>query len=413
MTQLLIIREYIKTFISRNETYLRPAGKFILSMISLILINSKIGYASKLTNFAFTVILSLVCSFLPANFIVLLCAGMMLLHLYALSLESVIVVGVLLVLMFLLYFRFSPKDTLFLLLTPICFVLKIPYVIPISAGLVSGVSSAVSVGSGIAIYYILTFINTNKDALTGMASDEMVAKLRFLIDELLFNKEMLMFIIGFAVTIVVVNIVRRLSVDYAWTIAIVIGTLSNIVVVLAGDLKFGTYISVLGLIGGSIVAAIVVTVIKFFAFNVDYSKTEKVQFEDDDYYYYVKAVPKNKAPRMARNHRKQTSSQVESENRQERRTRDSENNRNNINNGHKSATKSSHSGVVSGSSTGTTKKNATTSNKNINKRIIQADEELYDGQIVRRRRTDSSGLTDIERAAAAKARASRKNSNNN
>ena len=32
--------------------------------------------------------------------------------------------------------------------------------------------------------------------------------------------------------------------------------------------------------------------IQFFAFNVDYSRTELVQFEDDEYYYYVKAVPK-------------------------------------------------------------------------------------------------------------------------
>ena len=32
--------------------------------------------------------------------------------------------------------------------------------------------------------------------------------------------------------------------------------------------------------------------IEFFSFNLDYSRTEKVQFEDDDYYYYVKAVPK-------------------------------------------------------------------------------------------------------------------------
>ena len=33
--------------------------------------------------------------------------------------------------------------------------------------------------------------------------------------------------------------------------------------------------------------------IKFFVFNVDYTRTERVQFEDDEYYYYVKAVPKN------------------------------------------------------------------------------------------------------------------------
>ena len=30
----------------------------------------------------------------------------------------------------------------------------------------------------------------------------------------------------------------------------------------------------------------------FFIFNVDYRKSEYLQFEDDGYYYYVKAIPK-------------------------------------------------------------------------------------------------------------------------
>ena len=34
--------------------------------------------------------------------------------------------------------------------------------------------------------------------------------------------------------------------------------------------------------------------LQFFLHSVDYTKAEKVQFEDDDYYYYVKAVPKIK-----------------------------------------------------------------------------------------------------------------------
>ena len=33
-------------------------------------------------------------------------------------------------------------------------------------------------------------------------------------------------------------------------------------------------------------------VLEFFFFSVDYSRTENIQFEDDEYYYYVKAVPK-------------------------------------------------------------------------------------------------------------------------
>ena len=42
----------------------------------------------------------------------------------------------------------------------------------------------------------------------------------------------------------------------------------------------------------SMVSALIVLVIQFFIFNVDYSRTENVQFEDDEYYYYVKAIPK-------------------------------------------------------------------------------------------------------------------------
>ena len=33
-------------------------------------------------------------------------------------------------------------------------------------------------------------------------------------------------------------------------------------------------------------------VLELLFFSVDYSRTENIQFEDDEYYYYVKAVPK-------------------------------------------------------------------------------------------------------------------------
>ena len=35
---------------------------------------------------------------------------------------------------------------------------------------------------------------------------------------------------------------------------------------------------------------------QFLFFDLDYSRTERVQFEDDEYYYYVKAVPKMYVP---------------------------------------------------------------------------------------------------------------------
>ena len=50
--------------------------------------------------------------------------------------------------------------------------------------------------------------------------------------------------------------------------------------------------SLVGVILGSIVCALIALVMQFFQFNLDYARTEKVQFEDDEYYYYVKRFPK-------------------------------------------------------------------------------------------------------------------------
>ena len=33
-------------------------------------------------------------------------------------------------------------------------------------------------------------------------------------------------------------------------------------------------------------------ILELFFFSVDYSRSENLQYEDDEYYYYVKAVPK-------------------------------------------------------------------------------------------------------------------------
>ena len=204
MAQLLVIREQLKNFYGRFENYCKPALKFILSLITLLMINGKIGYSSVLTNVAVALIIALLSSFLPMNFIVVVDAIIILMQLYALSLESVVVVGVLLLLMFLLYFRFASKDTVLLLFTPLCFALKIPYVIPLAAGLISTPAAVVSAGCGAVVYYVLSYISDNASTLTSMGAEEMLVRFRFLIDAIVYNKEMLMVVAAFSVTIICV-----------------------------------------------------------------------------------------------------------------------------------------------------------------------------------------------------------------
>lgn len=294
MTNLLVLREQLKKFYGKNEVYITPISKFLLAFVSLLLINQKIGYMGSLNNIAIVLVLALLCSFLPRNMTVVVAAAVTLAHLYKFSMECAIVALAVFLLLFLLYFRFSPKDTIAVLLTPICFVLKIPYVMPLAMGLVGTPASAVAVGSGTIVYYLLHFMNESASILNSYDADGAVEKLRFIIDNgLMSNKTMFIAVAGFAVTVIAVYVIRRMSIDYAWTIAIVTGTLLNILIQLFGDLLYSTNISIIGLLLGSIVSVLLVKILEFFVFNVDYSRTELVQFEDDEYYYYVKAVPKN------------------------------------------------------------------------------------------------------------------------
>lgn len=293
MDKLLYIREYVKVMISRYDSYARPFSKFLLTFITITVINSKLGYASRIDNVALTLVVSLLLSFLPLNFIPIISAGYIMLHMYGLSLESAAVIGIMLFVMFLLYFRFAPKDSILLVLTPLAFVFRIPYAMPLIAGLVAAPTAMASVGCGVITYFMLYFVVRNEAVIRAMADQDMLSKFKFLLEELLFNREMMVMAAAFAVTIAIVYIVRRLPVDHSWTMAIVTGVLINMIVIMVGDLKYGTYVSLGGLILGSIVGVIVSYIVKFFVFNLDYSRTENVQFEDDQYYYYVKAVPKN------------------------------------------------------------------------------------------------------------------------
>ena len=55
---------------------------------------------------------------------------------------------------------------------------------------------------------------------------------------------------------------------------------------------YDTNLSIVSALLGAVVTVLACKIIEFFRFCLDYSRTEKVQFEDDEYYYYVKAVPK-------------------------------------------------------------------------------------------------------------------------
>lgn len=296
MTNLLEIKDRLIRFYSKYETYLFPVVKFIVAIVLFTVINMNIGFMEKISRFPIALILALVCAILPVNATIWLAAFVVLADMYALSMEVAVTTLVLFAALFFLYFRFAPKDGFAAVLTPVCFKLNIPYVMPIGCSLLRDAYSVVAIICGTVIYYFLDGIHQNSGTLKNVVADGGTAaatsKFDISVGQLLSNKEMYLVIAIFTITAIVVYLVRRLEVEHAWTLAIISGVLIEVVGLFAGYLVLNVSGKTLGLLIGNILSLLISFVIQFLFMNLDYARTERVQFEDDDYYYYVKAVPK-------------------------------------------------------------------------------------------------------------------------
>lgn len=292
MTRLIELREKILELYRTYSRVIISVIRFILAFFTFQTINSQLGYMGALDHIYVTLILAVICALLPINVMVFAAGVMVVLHLYALAMEAAVTALLFFFIMIFLYFRFSPKNGYMVLITPMAFALHIPSVIPIASGLLGNPSSMISMIFGTMLYYFLNGIHNNAPLLDNIAEEETVNKFAVALNQLLGNKEMYLVIAALVLAMLVVYVIRRRFIDHAWNIAIAAGILLEFVILCAGHLIMGTSGEIPWLIVGTLLSCVISLLIEFLFFNLDYSRTERVQFEDDEYYYYVKAVPK-------------------------------------------------------------------------------------------------------------------------
>jgi hypothetical protein len=164
---------------------------------------------------------------------------------------------------------------------------------PTACSLLRSVYSIIGVVCGTVLYYFFEGIHQNAGTLRNVAAgEEATSKFDISAGQLFGNKEMYLVIAIFVIAAIVVYVVRRMDVDHAWTLAIISGALIELAGLFVGFLVLGITDQTVWLLVGSLISLLIEFVIQFFCMNLDYARTERVQFEDDEYYYYVKAVPK-------------------------------------------------------------------------------------------------------------------------
>lgn len=292
MMPLLVFRERVRNFYQKNDIYLIPAIKFIFALISFLTVNREIGYDSRLKSIPIVLALSLFSAFTPSSIMVLLVSLAAVMHVYFVAPFLSIIVIMLLLIIYLLFARFTPRLGYVLLAIPILYFLKIPFIIPLLLGIIATPVAIVPTACGVLIYYIMQVIKTAVTMQDNNSVEDILKLYTTVIDNLVSNKQMLMSIVIFALILMVVYYVRKMKFDYAFEISIAAGALTSILGFLVSDLIFDQTEQIVSMLLGTIVSAGIVFIIHFFKLTLDYSGVEHVQFEDDVYYYYVKAVPK-------------------------------------------------------------------------------------------------------------------------
>lgn len=292
LTGLLEFKEKLKAFYAKGGIYIRYVCNFVLAFLSMFAMSRKIGGNGIISNPLICIALSIVCAFLPVNITVVIVTIYMIINLFTLSLELAMIALGVMVVIYLLYFRFAPKTGFIMILTPILFFLKLPYVVPVVAALTVGMTGIVPAVSGVFIYYIITFAANYSTAISTLDVNNALQNINFIFNNILTNKELVTIVVSFAVVITMIYFIKRLSVNYSAIIAVIAGCVTDALIQITAFAVLSVNFSIIGMIAGHIAAIIVGLVINFFIMSVDYTATEYVQFEDDDYYYYVKAVPK-------------------------------------------------------------------------------------------------------------------------
>ena len=111
MMGLLVFKERLRAFYGRHSMWIRPLLKFALSLTVFLLLNTNLGYMTRLNHPLAVAVLSLVCAFLPSGVLTFLAAAVMLLHLYGLSLELTVIVGILVLIVAILFGGLQPGNS--------------------------------------------------------------------------------------------------------------------------------------------------------------------------------------------------------------------------------------------------------------------------------------------------------------
>ena len=292
MKWMLKTKEILKAFYEKYDRYIDGVLRFIFALSIFLTVMYHTGYNVRITNPLIAVVLAAVCAFLPVSAVTIFTGVLMTLEFASVSAELAAVTVVLLLIMLLTYFVFKAGDSWILAFTLLMLLWGFsPMLLPLAL-LIQPIQVIVAV-FGIVLYALIIVVKKDASVLSSTSGSlSLGGRVNLLLNDLVSNQRFLLLLIMVSVSMLIICLIRRSRISFAPLISAVSGGVVFMITVLLGNFFLNAGISVVRLSIGAVLAAFMTFLFINFVISVDYNRTEQVQFEDDEYYYYVKAVPK-------------------------------------------------------------------------------------------------------------------------
>lgn len=242
-------------------------------------------------------ILAAVATFLPNRTGILIGLGIIIYNIYLTSVVGAIIVGLMLIFLYVLTSSLSPEYTYLLAVVPVCIHFHVYLAVPLFAGLFIGAAAIVPVITGVLMYGVIgiipAFLNVQLDGsldeipkLIADASSNGVSMVAG-------NSELKVLIVLSAATLLLISLLKLLRFNYSRYVAIGVSAIFGFVYLFLAIGKGQLNVSLPTALLWSAVTLAVLVFLEFMKVSANYKEARSLEFEDDDYLYQVRMIPKN------------------------------------------------------------------------------------------------------------------------
>lgn len=293
MATLLILRGRIRHYFEKHYTLIRGILKGIVVLIVLMLLTGRFqeGFFSEY-KWVFPIV-AVVCGFLPDVIGILSIVAIVGVEVWQISTVQAVTLLMMIAIFFLLFGRKAKDQWYMLISVPTLSALQMGFSVPVVSALFAGPSLIPALVMGVIIRFSLDGVAEYTATAQRLAGDtNMFAPLQYLINYILSNRLLWVALIVYTLTFTVVYVLRKMNFKYSPQIAILVGSVVLYTLEMVSNIIWELELNLILISLLVLVTMGIAYLFQFMHISLDYHGTRKLQFEDDEYCYYVTAIPK-------------------------------------------------------------------------------------------------------------------------